>query len=55
MLEPDLIACLLRNADMYKYALFELSKTYYKIHEELGKKGVQVFRRSTLAHLLKDA
>ena len=40
MLEPDPVACLLRNAEMYEYASFELSKTYYNIHEELRKKGV---------------
>ena len=40
MLEPNPVACQLRNPDMYEYALFEISKTHYEIHEELREKGV---------------
>lgn len=46
MLELDPVARVLRSPDMSENALFELSKIYYEIHEEL---------RNTLARLLKDA
>ncbi len=55
MLERDPLACLLRNADMYEYALLSASKANYLNYEELRKKGICFFERDTLARLLRDA